>query len=143
MTLPQSLSLVSDIKSFANYSENNANNTYFDTNTNKSFTLKDINETIVKIKKLEVKAHKTLNLYTLMIISSTVLELIKYYMVFTFAKNSSINLHRNMVNSILNSVMSFFDNYFIGNILNRFIQDLSVIDEHLPFILSILIGVGC
>ncbi|KAJ8981361.1 hypothetical protein NQ317_000228 [Molorchus minor] len=92
------------------------------------------------IEKLEIKSHKTLNLYSLMIVSSTVFELIKNYLVLKFARNASVNLHRKMIDSIIHSVMHFFDNYFIGNILNRFAQDLTIIDEHLPFVLNMLLS---
>ncbi|KAJ8981359.1 hypothetical protein NQ317_000226 [Molorchus minor] len=94
------------------------------------------------IEKLELKSHKTLNLYSLMIITSTVLELVKNYLILKFARNASVNLHRRMIDGIINSVMTFFDNYFIGNMLNRFAQDLTVIDEHLPFVLNMLISVN-
>ncbi|KAJ8923376.1 hypothetical protein NQ315_001934 [Exocentrus adspersus] len=132
------LDYTDEIENFANDSEHNFNKTFFNLKTNQTLSLDDINKTVLSMKKLEIQSHKAINLYTLMIVSSTVLELIKYYLVFNFAKNASINLHRRMIKSILHSVMSFFDNYFIGNILNRFIQDLSVIDEHLPFVLSSL-----
>ncbi|KAJ8951570.1 hypothetical protein NQ318_020447 [Aromia moschata] len=100
----------------------------------------DTNNSFLTIDKLELKSHKTLNMYSMLIVSSTVLELIKHYLVLKFARNASVKLHRQMIDGIIYSVMSFFDNYFIGNILNRFAQDLTVIDEQLPFVLSIMVG---
>nr|CAH7736267.1 unnamed protein product [Callosobruchus chinensis] len=95
-----------------------------------------LNNSIEKIDRLEIESAKSLNLYTVLLVSGTLCELVKYYMIFKFALNASYNLHKAMIKSIINAVMSFFDNYFIGNILNRFSQDLAVIDEHFPFVLS-------
>lgn len=100
------------------------------------------NDTLLKYDKLELKSSKTLNLYTIMMISSTLLELVKQFLILKFAVRASRNVHSKMVKSIVTTVMSFFDNCFIGNILNRFSQDLSVIDERLPMALGGLLGVS-
>lgn len=67
-----------------------------------------------------------------MIAASVVLDLIKQGLFINFARKASINLHNQMIEKLTTAVMSFYDNYFIGNILNRFSQDLTKIDEHLP-----------
>lgn len=100
------------------------------------------NETIVLYEKLQEKSSKTLNLYTIMMFSSTFLELIKHYLILKFAINASRNVHRRMVRSIVHTVMAFFDKSFIGTILNRFSQDLSIIDDRLPMALDALLGVS-
>lgn len=100
------------------------------------------NDTLVDYEKLELRSAKTLNLYTIMMISSTLLELFKQYFILKFAVTASRNIHSKMVKSIVSAVMSFFDNCFIGNILNRFSQDLNVIDERLPMALDALLGVS-
>ncbi|KAJ8948317.1 hypothetical protein NQ317_013654, partial [Molorchus minor] len=96
-------------------------------------------EVLVDIQRLELKASKILNVYSILILSFIVLELLKYYFVLKFAKNASVKLHRTMIEGIVFSVMSFFDNHFIGNILNRFAQDLTVVDERLPFVIGRLV----
>nr|CAI5844257.1 unnamed protein product [Callosobruchus analis] len=78
----------------------------------------------------------SLKLCSAMILVSTVLTLIKTYTLFDFCKRASINVHKAIVKHIIYAVMSFFDSHFIGNILNRFSQDLNNIDEHLPFVFS-------
>ncbi|CAH1997626.1 unnamed protein product [Acanthoscelides obtectus] len=95
-----------------------------------------LNESMEKIDRLEIQSAKSINFYTILLVSGTLCELIKYYMIFKFALNASFNLHKAMIHSIVNAIMSFFDTYFIGNILNRFSQDLAVIDEHFPFVLT-------
>ncbi|KAG5877620.1 hypothetical protein JTB14_029398 [Gonioctena quinquepunctata] len=76
----------------------------------------------------------TFKLWSAMILVSTVLSLIKTYTIFSFCKNACINIHKAMIKSIIQAVMFFFDTHMIGNVLNRFSQDLSNIDESLLFI---------
>lgn len=99
-------------------------------------------ETMTALGKLELKADRTLNLYSILMIASTLLELVKHYLILKFVVTASINIHKKMIHSVIFATMSFFDRFFIGNILNRFSQDLNVIDEHLPMVLTMLISVS-
>lgn len=38
----------------------------------------------------------------------------------------------------MGATMAFFDNHYIGNILNRFSYDLNNIDETIPFLFPVL-----
>lgn len=38
-----------------------------------------------------------------------------------------------MVENVINAFMAFFDGTLVGNIINRFSNDLAVIDETFPF----------
>lgn len=77
---------------------------------------------------------KTFNLYTILISASAVLSLIKAYSILRYCRKASIRIHQALCHSIINCAMSFLDNHFVGNILNRFSYDLDVIDEQFPFI---------
>ncbi|CAG9831833.1 unnamed protein product [Diabrotica balteata] len=93
-------------------------------------------EVIRNIGRLEVKATKSLNLYTILVIGYSLVELLKRYIILRVGFKASVNLHKKMVKSIMHSTMAFFDSFFIGNILNRFSQDLSIVDEHLAMMLA-------
>ncbi|CAH0557073.1 unnamed protein product [Brassicogethes aeneus] len=93
----------------------------------------DTNSTIYEETKQETS--QTIYIYLGMIVASIVLELVLAYTHLAFLKKSAIKIHNLMATSVIKAAMSFFDVTFIGNILNRFSQDLSVVDESLPFIL--------
>uniref|UniRef100_A0A0U9HY72 Putative ABCC protein n=1 Tax=Chrysomela populi TaxID=154003 RepID=A0A0U9HY72_CHRPP len=104
-----------------------------------------VNETLERVaglQRLEVQAAKSINLYSVLLISSSVLEIIKFLLLVKFIVNASFFLHKTMVRSVIRSVMAFFDNFFVGNILNRFSQDLYVVDEVMPHAVSMLIMTG-
>ncbi|XP_030745870.1 probable multidrug resistance-associated protein lethal(2)03659 [Sitophilus oryzae] len=82
--------------------------------------------------KLQEKASFTLKLYSGMILGSVVLDLLKQWLFINFSRKASVNLHNTMIEKLTTAKMTFYDNYFIGNILNRFSQDLTKVDEHLP-----------
>ncbi|CAG9865251.1 unnamed protein product [Phyllotreta striolata] len=98
-------------------------------------------EVIHEVGRLELHADKIMNIYTMAIVGYAVAELVKNFLVLKMSLAASITLHKKMVARILNATMQFFDTYFIGNILNRFSQDLSVIDEQLMFIVTMVVGI--
>ncbi|CAH1989487.1 unnamed protein product [Acanthoscelides obtectus] len=88
---------------------------------------------ILELEEATTKEQWTIKLCSIMMLASTVLSLIKIYTLFDFCRRASINIHKSMIRCILSAIMSFFDTHFIGNVLNRFSQDLNNIDEILPF----------
>jgi ABC-type multidrug transport system fused ATPase/permease subunit len=81
-------------------------------------------------------------MYTIMIILTGVFNLSRAFALFGTARRASINLHKHMTDHIINATMQFFDTNFIGNVLNRFSKDLTVVDEFLPFIFHHLFRVS-
>lgn len=77
----------------------------------------------------------TLNLYSLMIVVGTTLTFARVYFNFFFSIKASRNIHKAMVTSVLNAVMTFFDSHYIGNIVNRFSKDMNNIDEVVPLVI--------
>lgn len=69
-------------------------------------------------------------------------SLIKFYIFLIFCRKASLNIHESMMKKIIGAPLSFFDNHFVGNVLNRFSFDCNNIDEHLPFIFPQLTGVS-
>lgn len=100
------------------------------------------NDTWLNYEKLEHKSSKTLNIYSILMVTSSLLELTKHLLILKFTVQASKVIHSKMVKSIIYTGMSFFDNFFLGNILNRFSQDLTIMDEVLPHALERLIGVS-
>lgn len=95
-------------------------------------------ETIVseEEKHLEeaiAKESSTIRLYSIIMILSILFVTIQTYAIFDYCRRASVNIHKAMLTNIMNATMSFFDTHFIGNILNRFSQDMNNIDEQLPF----------
>ncbi|KAI2474106.1 ATP binding cassette (ABC) transporter subfamily C member [Diabrotica virgifera virgifera] len=106
----------------------------------------NITQLSTNLTQAEVQAASTFQMYTVMVILSLVLELLKTFAFLDFCKRASINIHKAMIKNVLHSVMAFFDTHFIGNILNRFSQDVINVDENLPFqllnCLEVAINVG-
>ncbi|XP_030761021.1 probable multidrug resistance-associated protein lethal(2)03659, partial [Sitophilus oryzae] len=90
--------------------------------------------TTVLIDEEKKTAQSVFNLYMIMIGLSTGLDLIKACAFLTYCRNASIKFHKTLCRSIINCVITFLDNHFIGNILNRFSYDLDLIDELFPFL---------
>lgn len=77
-----------------------------------------------------------IHMYSIMIFISTAAALVKTYVLLSYCRRASINIHKSMLASILKAPMIFFDTHFIGNILNRFSQDMNNVDEMLPFVFT-------
>lgn len=84
----------------------------------------------------------TIKLYSIIMIASVISATVQTYAIFDYCRRASVNIHKSMVTNIMNSTMSFFDTHFIGNVLNRFSQDLNNIDEQLPFTMREFIRVS-
>ncbi|OMJ08510.1 Metal resistance protein YCF1 [Smittium culicis] len=70
------------------------------------------------------------------IIYSALVGIRQYLLMSVCSIQSSKNTHENMLKSIFNSPMSFFDTTPQGRIINRFSKDQSTIDAELPFSIS-------
>ncbi|XP_044266488.1 probable multidrug resistance-associated protein lethal(2)03659 [Tribolium madens] len=100
-----------------------------------NFTLYNITNTTNETEEETIeKRDYIVKMFTAMIILSTVFNLSRSFGFYSVIKKASLNLHKHMITHMVNATMSFFDTNFIGNILNRFSKDLTIIDEHLPFI---------
>lgn len=84
----------------------------------------------------------TIKLYSIVMILSIVFATIQTYAIFDYCRRASVNIHKSMVNNIINATMAFFDTHFIGNVLNRFSQDMNNIDEQVPFTMREVIRVS-
>ncbi|CAH1235672.1 unnamed protein product [Diabrotica balteata] len=106
----------------------------------------NITQAATNLTQAEVQAASTFQMYTVMLILSVVLDLLRTFAFLDFCRRASINIHKAMIKNVLHSVMAFFDTHFIGNILNRFSQDVINVDENLPYqllsCLEIVISVG-
>ncbi|XP_066253642.1 probable multidrug resistance-associated protein lethal(2)03659 [Euwallacea similis] len=83
-------------------------------------------------KLLEGKSDWTIKLYSFMVMGSFASELLIQFLMLNFTRNAAVKLHNAMIEKLVSATMVFYDNHFIGNILNRFSQDLSMVDEVLP-----------
>lgn len=88
------------------------------------------------------KEQFTIRLYSVVMILSIVFVTIQTYAIFDYCRRASVNIHKSMVKNIINATMAFFDTHFIGNVLNRFSQDMNNIDEQVPFTMREFIRVS-
>lgn len=78
--------------------------------------------------------NKTFTIYCTLTGLKSITALIKMYCLLKFCQRASVRLHKAMTQGLMGAKMSFYDNHFIGNILNRFSYDLNNIDEFIPFL---------
>ncbi|CAG9762985.1 unnamed protein product [Ceutorhynchus assimilis] len=104
------------------------------------------NTTITTNEEISYQRDNTFDMYIIMIVFSTVIDLVQSYWFLAYCRKASIRFHKLMSQSVINCVMTFMDNHFVGNILNRFSYDLDHIDEVFPFLFRDLIiaffGIG-
>ncbi|XP_056630497.1 ATP-binding cassette sub-family C member 4-like [Diorhabda sublineata] len=89
------------------------------------------------LAKENLIAQNTFYLYALCLTVTSLLDLLTVYILLQFCKRASINIHKTLVKKISNAVMTFFDTHFIGNILNRFSQDMLNIDDNLSTVVDL------
>ncbi|XP_050303780.1 probable multidrug resistance-associated protein lethal(2)03659 [Anthonomus grandis grandis] len=89
--------------------------------------------TITQTEELSFQRDNTFDLYIILIIVSTIIDLLKSYGFLLYCRRASIKLHKLMSSSVIHCLMTFLDSHFIGNILNRFSYDLDQVDEVFPF----------
>uniref|UniRef100_A0AAR5PJR0 Multidrug resistance-associated protein lethal(2)03659 n=1 Tax=Dendroctonus ponderosae TaxID=77166 RepID=A0AAR5PJR0_DENPD len=95
--------------------------------------LKEINFTnSTTYIKINAKADWSIKLYSGITVGVFCLDLLIQFLLINFGRKASIGLHRAMIDKLSTASMAFYDRYFIGNILNRFSQDLAIVDEVLP-----------
>ncbi|CAK7897455.1 multiple drug resistance-associated protein-like transporter 1 [[Candida] anglica] len=76
-----------------------------------------------------------LSMYISFGVGAAVLNLVSNYVLWTFCILPSARyFHDTMINSLLRAPMRFFETTPVGRILNRFTNDISVVDMELPFV---------
>ncbi|KAG5875547.1 hypothetical protein JTB14_025761 [Gonioctena quinquepunctata] len=96
----------------------------------------DVHETHLRNDTIGEKLSSSFTvMYSSLMLATMILSTVTSFLFFNFTRKSSVGLHKSMVESTINAVMQFFDNNPIGTILNRFSNDLRIIDEMLPSIL--------
>ncbi|KAJ3659619.1 hypothetical protein Zmor_011298 [Zophobas morio] len=77
--------------------------------------------------------NQLLHHYTLAVVGLSIATLIRGWALFLFSRKISTNLHKRMLNCVVNASLKFSDMTFLGNIVNRFSKDLDSVDERIPF----------
>ncbi|OBA19157.1 hypothetical protein METBIDRAFT_33368 [Metschnikowia bicuspidata var. bicuspidata NRRL YB-4993] len=82
-----------------------------------------------------------LSIYAFTGVAGGFLTFASAYIIWTFsAVRSSMYFHDKMANSVLRSPMAFFDTTPIGRILNRFSDDISVLDQQVLWSLTMFVS---
>ncbi|CAG9767407.1 unnamed protein product [Ceutorhynchus assimilis] len=81
---------------------------------------------------LQDQADLIIKIYSGLVLGSFLLDLLVQFLLMNFTRKASLKLHDVMTEKLSTASMSFYDNFFIGNMLNRFSQDLNIVDETLP-----------
>ncbi|XP_057671711.1 probable multidrug resistance-associated protein lethal(2)03659 [Diorhabda carinulata] len=88
------------------------------------------------------KSNYIIQIYSISVLVDAVLNILRTYLILEMCRKASANLHKTMISRIINACMSFFDTHFLGNILNRCSQDLSNVDEQVPFVIMEVLRVA-
>ncbi|KAJ3632493.1 hypothetical protein MTP99_009498 [Tenebrio molitor] len=76
---------------------------------------------------------KMIYLLPLVVVIVAVTTFLQGTIFFRLATNASINFHRSLATTVIDASMEFFHIHYLGNILNRFSEDLLFIDEIVPY----------
>jgi ATP-binding cassette subfamily C (CFTR/MRP) protein 4 len=76
--------------------------------------------------------HQMIYLFPIISVTLTIMSLLKPVLLCQFTRKVSISLHKLLFERIVNASMDFFSSHYVGNILNRFSEDLVCVDERVP-----------
>ena len=112
---------------------------YYPENTQNVFNPPMFNLT-APTKSLDSNTTFYLEVYCAFIGANTVFTLIRAFGYATFGLAATSTLHKNMLTSVMQASLHFFDNTPIGVILNRFSRDIYQCDIDLPFFFNNLLA---
>ncbi|XP_044008333.1 ATP-binding cassette sub-family C member 10 isoform X2 [Aphidius gifuensis] len=81
-----------------------------------------------------------LTIYAILALLNTIFTLIRAFLFAYGGINSAKTMHKNLLKTIINAKLNFFDSQSLGRILNRFSSDTYTVDDSLPFISNILLS---
>jgi ATP-binding cassette subfamily C (CFTR/MRP) protein 4 len=82
-----------------------------------------------KFENINQKRRLMIYIFPAILASTAILMILRAIVFFLMAKKASISIHKQVATKVINASMQFFDNNFVGNILNRFSEDLLYVDE--------------
>ncbi|CAH1368253.1 unnamed protein product [Tenebrio molitor] len=84
--------------------------------------------------------HQMIYLFPIISVTVAILSFLRSVIFYLFARKASISLHGLLFERIVNDSMGFFSTHYIGNILNRFSEDLLYVDERVPYSMYLVLG---
>jgi ATP-binding cassette subfamily C (CFTR/MRP) protein 4 len=85
--------------------------------------------------------HQMIYLFPIISVTVAILSFLRSVIFYLLARKASISLHGLLFERIMNASMGFFSTHYIGNILNRFSEDLLYVDERVPYSMYLVLGV--
>ncbi|KAH0818723.1 hypothetical protein GEV33_004068 [Tenebrio molitor] len=82
-----------------------------------------------KFENINQKRHLMIYIFPVVLMSTAILTILRAIAFFLMAKKASYSIHKLVATKVIDAPMPFFDNHFVGNILNRFSEDLLYVDE--------------
>ncbi|CAH1368157.1 unnamed protein product [Tenebrio molitor] len=79
------------------------------------------------------KRHQMIYIFPIILITLAMMSFLRAAIFYLLARKASLSLHRLLFEKIVNASAKFFSKHYIGNILNRFSEDLLYVDERVPF----------
>ncbi|KAK5646548.1 hypothetical protein RI129_005012 [Pyrocoelia pectoralis] len=95
-----------------------------------------------EFKELEQSNKNIMILYSFVVLLGAIFTFAKSFVFYYFTCKASVNIHKLILNKIINANMIFFNNNLSGNILNRLSRDLGILDEQLPQTMFFLLKTG-
>jgi ABC-type multidrug transport system fused ATPase/permease subunit len=90
------------------------------------------NNTNDSYKNLIEKRHQMIYIFPIILITVAIMSFLRAGIFYLLAKKASLSLHRLLFEKVVNASAQFFSEHYIGNILNRFSEDLLYVDERVP-----------